>query len=703
VVVAEAPRNRKTPEAKATGGSGFRADIQALRALAVLLVVGNHLWPVRLTGGYVGVDVFFVISGFLITSHLSKELFATRRVRLRQFYARRARRLLPAALTVLGVSLVAAWLWLPYTRWSANAQEIVSSAFYVENWVLAAKAVNYSAMNSDATMVQHYWSLSVEEQFYLIWPLMLITLCLLAGRRGWRNRRVLLSGLGLVTVASFCFSVYLTAMSPSEAYFNLPVRAWEFGAGAILALSASVPLRSVAVRSALSLLGVALILASAFGYNHATPFPSGTALVPVIGTFLVIWAGAGSDPLWHNRIFALRPVQFLGNISYSLYLWHWPLIVVAPFTFNTTLGTAMKALLLGFAVLLAWLTKRFIEDPWILRHRAAPLRSVLVGVAAGMLVIALGGLGLHSQVASRASAAAEQARADAAGPCFGPAAIELAACTDPFNSPVKDPHMGSENEYWGLPADCRQRDDTLHTKQPSGPAICDFADGEPAESVWLVGDSHAQQWQAAIVELAREKRWNLKVSYSGGCPLADVPYVGYRGAVAGPESVEACALWRGNVADFIERDAPAKVFTSTFTAGEQIDDGSGRSQLDQYKDGFSRYWKRWADSGAVVYAIADPPLNDTVRDRNCLAVSPDNPLSCRVSRVDALPPDPIAAAVGAASEASGDRVRVLDMSNYFCDSSYCYPAVGGLPIYFDADHLNKQLSIRLAPMIKERL
>ncbi|MEQ7735950.1 SGNH hydrolase domain-containing protein, partial [Escherichia coli] len=151
-------------------------------------------------------------------------------------------------------------------------------------------------------------------------------------------------------------------------------------------------------------------------------------------------------------------------------------------------------------------------------------------------------------------------------------------------------HMGPDNEYWGLPADCRKRDDTLHTKQPSGPAICDFADGAAgAESVWLVGDSHAQQWQSAIIELAREKRWNLKISYSGGCPLADATYVGYRGAVAGPESVEACALWRGNVADFVERDAPSKVFTSTFTAGEQIDDGSGRSQWDQYKDAFSRY------------------------------------------------------------------------------------------------------------------
>jgi peptidoglycan/LPS O-acetylase OafA/YrhL len=653
----------------------------------------------------VGVDVFFVISGFLITSHLNKELFASGRVRLRQFYARRARRLLPAALTVLVASLVGAWLWLPYTRWTANAQEIVSSAFYVENWVLAAKAVDYSAMNNDATMVQHYWSLSVEEQFYLIWPLILIALYGLAVRQRWIKRRVLLSGLGLVTLASLGFSVYLTAMSPSEAYFSTPVRAWEFGAGALLALSVSAPLRSAAVRSGLSLLGLSLIVLSALVYGHATPFPSWAAIVPVLGTVLVIVAGTGGRSLWHEQFFALPVVQFLGNISYSLYLWHWPLIVVAPFALGTTLDSFMKMFLVGAAVLLAWVTKRWIEDPWIVRQRrATSLKPVLLGVASGMLVVLLGGAALHSQVAPSAKNAAELARTDSAAPCFGPRAVGVAECADPFHREVKDPNMGPENQYWGLPADCLQREDSLHAVKPSGPAICDYSNGlAEAESVWLVGDSHAQQWQAAIIELAQEKQWTLKISYSGGCPLADAPYVGYRGSEAGPDAVSACSQWRGNVSDFIERDKPAKVFTSTFAAGEQINDGTGRGQIEQFTDGFGRYWQRWADSGAVIYAIADPPLNDKVRDSNCLAVSPANPISCRVPKDVALPADPIVAAVYAARTSSGDRVRLVDLSNYFCDASYCYTSVGGLPIYFDGDHLNKQMSVRLAGKIEDQL
>ena len=698
-------RSADAPDPTAAAKRPFRTDIQALRALAVSLVVANHLWPLRLPGGYVGVDVFFVISGFLITSHLGKELFASGRVRLGQFYARRARRLLPAAFTVLAVSLAWAWLWLPYTRWSANAQEIVGSAFYVENWVLAAKAVDYSAMNSSATMVQHYWSLSVEEQFYLAWPLALMGLYLLAVRRNWATRRVLLVGLSIATAASLGFSIFLTAVSHSEAYFSTPVRVWEFGAGALLALGASRPLPSRLSRNILALLGFAMVLFSAAVYDHTTPFPGWMAILPVAGTALVILAGAGGGRLWHDRLTALRPVQFLGNISYSLYLWHWPLIVVAPFVLGATLGTPARALLAVAAVGLAWLTKRWIEDRWIVPPRqAARPRRVLVGVAAGMLVVLLAGLTLHLQVAPKAAAAAELARTDSAGPCFGPRSVGKAECGDPFARPVSDPNMGPANEYWGLPADCLDQEDTLYLEQPGGPAVCDYSEGRPgAESVWLVGDSHAQQWQTAIIELARQNHWKLNVSYSGGCPLVDAPYQGYRGGAADPAKVRKCGLWGANVAAAVERDKAAKVFTSTFAAGEQINDGSGRSQVEQYQDGLRRYWSRWSQSGAVVYALADPPLNDKVRDVNCVAVSAGDPLTCRAPRSLALPRDPLVAAVEAARAAGDERVRLLDLSEYFCDAAYCYGAVGGLPIYFDPDHLNRQLSLQLAPYIAARL
>lgn len=695
-------RVNEAPAKPLPGKRRFRTDIQALRALAVSLVVANHLWPVQLPGGYVGVDVFFVISGFLITSHLSKELLASGRVRLGQFYARRARRLLPAALIVLAVSLAATWLWLPYTRWTANAQEIVGSAFYVENWVLAAKSVDYSAMNASATMVQHYWSLSVEEQFYLAWPLALISLYVLSVRRRRDPRRTLVTGLGVAVVASFGFSIYLTAVAHSQAYFSTPVRVWEFGAGALLALSVPRAARLRRTLNIMALSGFALILLSAVIYDHATPFPGWTALVPAAGTVLVIRAGASGANLWHDRLTALKPVQFIGNISYSLYLWHWPLIVVAPFLLGTTLGTAAKMSLALVAVLLAWLTKLWIEDRWTMRpQHATRSRRVLVSVAAGMIALALGGTTLYLQVAPKAQAAATLARTDAEGPCFGPRAVDKPECGDPFARPVKDANMGPANEYWGMPADCPATKDTLGEANPGGPAICDYSGGRrDAESVWLVGDSHAQQWQPAIIELARTNHWKLKISYSGGCPLADVRYIGYRGSAADPAAVERCGLWRRNVADAVERDKPAKVFTSSFAAGEQINDGSGRSQLEQYKAGFSSYWTRWTQAGAVVYAIADPPLNDKVRDANCVVLSADSPLTCRAPRNQALPEDPIAAAVTAAND---NKVRLLDLSRYFCDESYCYGAVGGVPIYYDLDHLNRQVSSRLALRIGAEL
>lgn len=676
----------------------FRTDIQSLRALAVILVVLNHLWPLRLPGGYVGVDVFFVISGFLITSHLSKELFLNGRVRLGQFYARRARRLLPAAFTVLGISLVAVWLWLPYTQWSANAQEIVGSVFLVENWVLAAKSVDYSAMNSWATMVQHFWSLSVEEQFYLVWPLALIGLYALAIQRKWDHRRVLSMGVGGVVAASFGFSVYLTAAAHNMAYFNTAVRVWEFGAGALLAFTLSRLALSALVRNLLSLLGFALIIFSAVAYDHTTPFPGWTALVPVAGTVLVILAGEGGARLWHDRCTALKFVQFVGNISYSLYLWHWPLIVVAPFILGATLSTASKLSLAAIALALATLTKFWVEDFWTTRpDPLRRLRPVFIAVVTGMLSLSLAGVLLHVQVVAKAEAAATAAMAEADDPCSGPRAVDTAGCGDPFGGAVRDANMGPANEYWNLPSDCPATKDTLGEAKPVGPAICDYSEGRRgAESVWLVGDSHAQQWQPALVKIARDMNWRLKVSYSGGCPLADVEYVGYRGMPADPDAVERCRQWRNNVADAVERDRPARVFTSSFAAGEQVNDGSGRSQMDQYKEGFIRYWSRWTNAGAIVHPIADPPLNDRVREVNCVSLSAEKPISCRATRRQALPADPI---VASAEMINDESVRLLDMSKYFCDLDHCYGAVGGVSVYFDPDHLNAQFSSALASQL----
>ncbi|MFE0377181.1 acyltransferase family protein [Streptomyces inhibens] len=372
------------------GTDGFRPDIQALRALAVGLVVLNHLWPTRLAGGYVGVDVFFVISGYLISAHLIREIDGTGRIRIVQFYARRVRRLLPAAFLVLVSVVVAAFFLVPHARWAAYAHEVMASALYWENWLLTAEFSSHPVDFTKFTAVTSYWSLSVEEQFYLCWPLFLLLLFRL------RTPRARFAGIAAVGLASLAFCVYLTAVAQGPGYFVTPIRVWEFAIGTVVALGgARFELPKVAAQAA-SLLGFAAILGSAVLFTGTTEFPGAIALIPTVGAGLVIAAGARPGRQWHTALTSSAPVQLLGDISYSLYLWHWPLVVLVPFavpggvlTFSTRVG------IVAVSLVLAYLSKRLVED----RIRTWPrlvgsVRLTFAGMAAGMAAVCLvaGGL-----------------------------------------------------------------------------------------------------------------------------------------------------------------------------------------------------------------------------------------------------------------------------------------------------------------------
>lgn len=685
-----------TSASDAGGSSGFRTDIQALRALAVSLVVLNHLWPARLTGGYVGVDVFFVISGFLITSHLTKELMHSGRIRLSSFYARRVRRLMPAALSVLAFVLVGVWVFLPFTRWTEAVHEVIGSIFYVENWLLAARAVDYSAMNQSATVVQHYWSLSVEEQFYLAWPVVLILLALAARCRGWRTESVLFLGVCTVGILSLIYSTYFTFVAPNQAYFATPVRVWEFCLGAIVAqigLSRKMPRF---LRNVVALLGLVLIFSAALKFDKYTSFPSWTALLPAGGAALVIFAGSAGTKLWHDRVSSARVVQFIGNVSYSLYLWHWPLIVMAPFVLRSELSTLSKTGVLVLAILLAWVTKGAIEDRWLTKKTGARLnRKTFLSTLTAMIAITLAALGLSALAGQKEEATKVAAASLSSGPCYGPNAVDEQGCADPFAQPVAQPDMGTANEYFARPADCPSDGNTLRDDPAGSPTICDFSAGtEAPKTVWLVGDSHAQQWQAAVFELARRNHWILKWSYFGACPIVDARYVGYEGQAADPATVQACERWSRAVVRAIEADAPARVFVSMYASGEKIDDGTARGQVEQFRDGLRRDWQRLVNLGIRVSPIYDPPLNAPVRNVDCLSLNADDPLTCAADTSLALPDDPMRLAVEAMAS---PLVNGIDMTKYFCRGSECFAAVGGVPIYFDKDHLNKELVELLVP------
>lgn len=661
--VATQPRADERPTPRQ--GSPFRTDIQALRAIAVLAVVVNHLWPNRLTGGYVGVDVFFVISGFLITGHLGRELTDTGRVRLGRFYARRIRRLLPAAFLVLAFCIVAAYFLLPYPRWATTAQHVIASALYGENWLLAAESVNYSAADTAASLTQHYWSLSVEEQFYLVWPVFLLV-C-------FKFRR---TGVVLVAAASLVYCVYVTMTTPSPAYFVTPARMWEFGIGGLIALV------GVRLPARVAFVGLALIAGSAFLYDPGTAFPGYFALVPTAGAALVIMAS------WRTTF---RPMQWLGGVSYSLYLWHWPLILLAPFALGRTLTWPDKLGVLVAALVLSALTKALVEDPGRVLTRRTGL--TFTAMVAGLVVLAVAAGGLvwtyHRHVAQ-----AERETPPPVGTCHGAAAMD-GECPNPYG-PALSTAMGPANLYYQLPAECRELDKYL-VNDDKTTRVCDFSDGAPnPEVVWVIGDSHAAQWHGPLVDLAREHKWVLKSTILGGCPVAKINFVGYR-TPADDGFKRVCTHWNQEMAAAIAADHPARVFVAFFSRREYVDDGTGRPPADQYRDGLAPYVRSWTSAGAKVTVLADPPLGE-VRPADCMALHPDDPLACTVDRAVAQPPDPLVEGARRIPDA-----QVIDLTNYFCDERLCYAVVGKVAVYYDHNHMNRDYARTLKPMLAAEL
>lgn len=694
-------------ELRRSRSNAARKDIQALRAIAVGLVVLNHLWPDRLPGGYIGVDVFFVISGYLITKHLVAQLDETGGIRLGEFYARRAKRLLPAALLVGGVSLAAAWVMLPFPRWAVIAQESLASAFYVENWVLAAKSVDYSAHNEQASTVQHYWSLSVEEQFYLLWPLLLLGLFVLAGRKSVNNKVILLSGTGLVFAGSLAFSIYFTEASKSQAYFVTPTRAWEFAAGALIALAATMHVRrssgaSLRFVGTLQWLGYGLIFGSALVLNEQSDFPGYIACVPVLGTLLVLASGP-RGPFWSPNVpLAAGPIQYLGDISYSLYLWHWPLIVLGPNLLSRELTTTDLFGLLAVALLLSGLTKKFVEDPGRSKLLAGSKpRVTLLSMAAAMSVMALLCGALLAGAAAAQSAETKRIRDLQNGPCYGGRSMNPENdCPGAFGDPLVE-NVGPAEAPWFSEPECKPASDPISVQGKRYLNECDFTNGKQgAPDVWLVGDSHAEQWKVGIIELARKNGWRLHESLLGGCPVVDATRVAFMDVRTRSTVVQQrCLEWSRLVSERIIAEKPDTVFVSSFASKETVDDGSGASQLEQYAFGVRARIGAWAANGTRIFLLRDTPLTLKTSTPECLARNRGNALACANDRATALPPDPMAEGV---RKLGSPNAHVLDLSDQFCDPRSCYAAIGGLHVYFDADHVSRSYIRSLQPVLESR-
>ncbi len=372
--------------------SGFRPDIEGLRAVAILTVLTHHA-GMPLHGGFIGVDIFFVISGFLITGLLVNELWSTGTISWSRFVGRRIRRLLPAAVLVLVATSFVSFFVVPGLRRREIGVDIAASAAYVVNWVFARREVDYLASDARPSPVQHFWSLAVEEQFYVLWPVLLIVLALVVRRP---SRRVVLTALGVLVATSFAWSIWFSDTSPRPAFFTTTTRVWELGLGALLAVAlAGRPRPASPLRGSAALGWAALVtlLAVAALLPEGIDWPGAWALLATVPTAVLLWVGWQGGAGGPVRVLGWRPMVWIGGLSYSIYLWHWPFIVLGEWTADavgTTLPGWGKAALAVASIVPAWLSWRFVETPihhgpWLRERPRALLASGLALSAVGVL------------------------------------------------------------------------------------------------------------------------------------------------------------------------------------------------------------------------------------------------------------------------------------------------------------------------------
>jgi peptidoglycan/LPS O-acetylase OafA/YrhL len=692
------PQPSSTPGATRTPAH-FLPHLQGLRAIAVLLVVVYHFWPGRLQGGYIGVDVFFVISGFLITGQLARELEKSGRIALPAFYAKRVRRLLPAAVTVLIFSALATLFILPLSSLGENLREILASTFYVENWALAANSVDYLAAANEATLVQHYWSLSLEEQFYLIWPLMLLGASWLGVRFASGKRwNALFAVVVIVSILSLAFSIVYTQTNAAQAYFVTFTRMWEFGAGAVLALLPRLRPTKAWLSNLLGYGGIAIVLGCGYFYDKTTPFPGYAAVLPVVGTMAIILASHRAHWYDAGRMLSIRPVGFIGDISYSLYLWHWPLIVIAPFVPGWGLSTINRLVLFVLCFVIAWLTKKFVEDP---TRAFAPLvkrrpRATFGFMVAAMAVVSLvvGVTSVVQQPKYDAAAAELRSTLETLPDCFGAASggtdglAPIEECSNPALADQIIPSPGFGN------ADRPQHPECLVTLNDSRLTSCEFGDtdSDAAPRVAIIGDSHAYSLLDPLIQLAETNGWHLTTYLKGACPWSTTPIAG------GDAFAASCADWRAALDDELASDAGYDVIFTAALADHTLDaDGSAAAAE---KAGFVEAWSPRLEQGTPVVTLVDNPSWETDPNK-CLRISDAS--RCTESRDEGLGEvDPLASAATDLA-AGGLDVTLLDFSETYCDAEDCFPVIGGANVYRDQDHLTRTFAFTLAPFIESAI
>ena len=665
----------------------FRPDIEGLRAVAIGAVLLCHAGLGFAAGGFVGVDVFFVISGFLITRLLLGEVSRTGSVSLPRFYARRVKRLLPLSALLLAVVAALSLLLFSPVRAGEVAGDIVACATYTANWHFAAQSIDYFAQGTEPSPVQHLWSLAIEEQFYLVWPALLLGLTWFQRRRGRSARPVLLVGLAAILVVSFVLNLRFVDSEPAAAYFSTFGRAWELALGAVLAVLGDFRLRRLPAL-AIGWLGVGAIAFATLTFGPDTPFPGTAALVPTLGAAALILAGASAQAQgrWSSAaLLSLGPFRYVGRISYSWYLWHWPALIFAIALWGTLSPLA------GVAVIAAsWLptalTHGLVEEPFRRSKRlvAFPRRALVLG--AGCTAIALGAALLlvnlqpTLKTAPRSDVRGALALKDGATPQSRADAVR----PNPLKAWADRGESFADGCLVGISGTNSNR--------------CLYGDPHGNRTLILFGDSHAMQYFPPLQEVAKRNHLRLIALTKAECTPAEVEV---KSMVADREYSQ-CDAWREEELERIEMAGRSTVvvmssdtaYTPYGEGGEQL---SGSEAADAMEAGYVATLQRLHRYGLRTIVIGDTPL------------APDEIPACVSEHLEDLTSCDFPHAPTwekeferrAADRAPGSHL--IDLTPEICPQGICRSVIGNALVYRDDNHLTATFARTLSPWIEEDL